>query len=67
MNTVLALSDKSKQAIQDIELEKVLRVAESGIDEETRRFIEEVLKSVPSDPKPEVQIFTSHQGSEDAG
>jgi hypothetical protein len=51
---------------KDTELKEILRIAENSIDNETKRFIEEVLKFVPSEPRPDIRVFTSHQGAGDA-
>jgi hypothetical protein len=45
------------------DLEELLALAEGGIDRETREFISEVLKFVPKEPEPEIQVFTSHLGA----
>ena len=66
MMTIPLRQGELQQDPQDPELEELLRLGQNGIDEETRRFIEEVLKFVPREPQPEIQIFTSHQGSGDA-
>lgn len=55
-----------EQNSRDRELEEILRLAEGGIDEETKRFVDEVLKFAPIEPQLEIQIFTSHRGAGDA-
>ena len=57
---------ESEEGSKDRELADIFRLAEVGVDEETRRFIDEVLKFVPSEPQPEIQVFTSHQGAGNA-
>lgn len=52
-------SPNRNQNAKDLELQKILRSAEGGMDEETRRFIAEVLKFVPTEPQPQIQIITS--------
>lgn len=59
--------DEAEQDPKDREMEEILRLGENSMDEETRQFIEEVLKFVPREPQPEIRIFTSHQGAGDAG
>ena len=66
MNSTSTLLLEAAPGPRDRELEDILRLAEGGIDEETRRFIDEVLKFVPSEPEPEIQVFTSHLGSSHA-
>lgn len=51
----------------DHELEQILKHAEGGIDQETQKFIDEVLKFVPEESVPEYHIITSHEGATDAG
>lgn len=47
-------------------IEDVVRVYEKVIDEETLRFIEEVLKAIPEEPSDPVELVTSMRGTWDA-
>ena len=66
MTTESSVRPNTPNAELDQELEQLLKLAEGGIDQETQKFIDEVLKFVPEESVPEYHIVTSHEGALDA-